>query len=191
MINNILVEADVYREHFVCHIDRCKGICCIEGDFGAPLEPDEEDILRDIQHKLKDYVEEISWDLIQSRGATRYYPQNKSVGTPIHQDGRCAYAVYNQDGSIGCGIEHAWRDGEIDFRKPVSCHLYPIRIKKHPTNGMEMVTYERWDICSPACVNGRQLGEKLHEFTREALIRKYGEAFFDQLKEAVEDNEKI
>ena len=189
MINNILVEAAVYQEHFVCNIDRCKGICCIEGDFGAPLEPEEEKILHEIKDKLEEYVEPESWAFLTQHGPTRNYPQNKSVGTPIHDDGRCAYAVFNQDGSIGCGIEHAWRDGKIDFRKPVSCHLYPIRIKKHPTNGMEMVTYERWDICAPACGHGTNLNVKLHEFTKDALVRKYGNDFYDQFEATVRETD--
>ncbi len=186
MINNIMVEADVYENYFVCNIDRCKGICCIEGDYGAPVEKHEEETLKTIYNKIDDYLEPDSVTFLKTTGPTAYYEENKSVGTPIHEDGRCAYAVYNKDGSIGCGIEHAWRDGKIDFRKPVSCHLYPIRIKKNPANGMELMTYEKWSICNPACGNGEKLDVTLHEFAKEAIERKYGEQFYEQLQAAVE-----
>ncbi len=186
MINNVIIEADVYQRHFVCHIDRCKGICCVEGDFGAPLEPAEEKIIEEIHDKISAYLEPDSVEYLKEKGPTNYFAENKSVGTPIHDDGRCAYAVFNNDGSIGCGIEHAWLDGKIDFQKPVSCHLYPIRIKKNKTNGMEMVTYERWEICAPACGNGQNLGVRLHEFAKDAMTRKYGEAFYEQLVAAVD-----
>ena len=186
MINNVLVEPAVYQSHFVCHIERCKGICCIEGDYGAPLEPEEIDILEQIQSEIQEYLEPSSVKYLESSEPTTYYAENKSVGTPIHDDGRCVYAVYNMDGSIGCGIEHAWLDKKIDFRKPVSCHLYPIRIKKNVENGMELVSYEKWSICSDACTHGDDLGVKLHEFTKDALIRKYGESFYQQLEEATE-----
>lgn len=185
MINNVIVEADVYENYFVCNIDKCKGMCCIEGDFGAPLEEDEIDIISSIQDKIADYLEPDSLAYLKENGPTTYYPENKSVGTPVHEDGRCAYAVFNKDGSIGCGIEHAWRDKKIDFQKPVSCHLYPIRIKKNPTNGLEMMTYERWGICSPACGHGEKLDVTVFEFCKDAVARKYGEEFVDQLSAAV------
>ncbi len=185
MINNVIVESDVYENYFVCHIDRCKGICCIEGDFGAPLEAHEEKILAQIYDKIDLYLEPESVEFLKTSGPSTYYEENKSVGTPIHDDGRCAYAVYSEDGSIGCGIENAWRDGKIDFRKPISCHLYPIRIKSNPRNGMEMMTYEKWSICNPACSNGAQLDVTLHEFAKEAIERKYGQEFYEQLEAAV------
>jgi len=186
MINNVIVESDVYENYFVCNIERCKGVCCVEGDFGAPLEQQEEAILADIYDKIPEYLEPSSVELLEENGPTTYYPENKSVGTPVHEDGRCAYAVYAKDGGIGCGIENAWREGKIDFRKPISCHLYPIRIKENPSNGMEMMTYERWGICNPACSNGEKLDVTLHEFAKDAIIRKYGEAFYDQLLAAVD-----
>lgn len=182
-----MVEDGVYASNFVCHINRCKGICCIEGDFGALLEEEEVDILLDIQEAIKPYLEPESIPFLDENGPTTYYEENKSIGTPVHADGRCAYAVYNQDGSIGCGIEHAYFDGQIDFRKPISCHLYPIRIKKHPENGMELMTYEKWHICAPACSHGDKLGVRLYQFTREAIERKYGQEFFDQLSDAVDN----
>lgn len=187
MINNVIVEADVYEKHFVCNIDRCKGMCCIDGDFGAPLEKDEIDILEDIQDKITDYLEPESVEYLKENGATTYYAENKTIGTPVHDDGRCAYAVFNNDGSIGCGIEHAWLDKKIDFRKPISCHLYPIRIKKNETSGMEMMTYERWSICNPACGMGKKLDVTVLEFSKDPIIRKYGEEFHTQLEAAVKE----
>lgn len=186
MINNVIVEGDVYEDNFVCNVDRCKGVCCIEGDFGAPLEHEEEAELANIYDKIDNYLEPESVAFLKENGPTQFFPENSSVGTPVHEDGRCAYAVYNKDGSIGCGIEHAWLDKKITFRKPVSCHLYPIRIKKHPTNGMEMMTYERWNICQPACANGKKLGVTLFDFAKDAVRRKYGDDFVEQLEEAVQ-----
>ena len=185
MINNVIVHTDVYENYFVCNIDRCKGVCCVEGDFGAPLEKHEEEILSHIYNKIDEYLEPESITFLKANGPTAYYAENKTVGTPVHDDGRCVYAVYNEDGSIGCGIEHAWRDNKTDFRKPISCHLYPIRIKTNPYNGVEMLTYEKWSICNPACRNGEKLDVTLHEFAKEAIIRKYGEDFYEQLEAAV------
>lgn len=190
LINNVVIEEDVYRDHFVCHIEKCKGICCVEGDYGAPLEKEEEKILEQLYLEITDYFEPESVAYLKENGPTTYYKENKKVGTPIHEDGRCAYAVFNADGSIGCGIEHAWKDGKTDFRKPISCHLYPIRIKQNQTNGMEMITYERWGICSPACDLGDELGVSVMEFSKDSLVRKYGEEFYDQLEEAVEQIKK-
>ena len=186
MINNVIVEADIYENFFVCNIEKCKGICCVEGDFGAPLEKNEEKILEDIQEEVKPYLEKESLAFLQDNGPTTYYEENKSVGTPIHEDGRCAYAVFNQDGSIGCGIEHAWRDKKIDFQKPISCHLYPIRIKSNSANGMEMMTYEKWSICNAACSNGENLDVTLVEFCKDSIVRKYGPDFYEQLDAAVQ-----
>lgn len=190
MINNVIVEGDVYEESFVCQIESCKGICCIEGDFGAPLEESELAEMDAIHGKIDAYLEPESVEFLRKNGPTQYFAENSSIGTPVHDDGRCAYAVYNQDGSIGCGIEHAWLDKKIAFRKPVSCHLYPIRIKKHPTNGMEMMTYERWNICSAACSNGKKLGVSLLEFAKDAVVRKYGSEFVEQLEEAADTMKK-
>lgn len=187
MINNVIVESDVYESLFVCNIDKCKGICCIEGDFGAPLEENEIIILEQIQEIVAPYLEKESIAYLKENGPTTYYAENKTIGTPVHEDGRCAYAVFNKDGSIGCGIEHAWRDKKIDFQKPLSCHLYPIRIKSNATNGMEMMTYERWDICSDACSYGKELDAPLYKFCKDSVVRKYGEEFFVQLEAAVEE----
>jgi hypothetical protein len=187
MINNVIVDSDVYENYFVCNIDRCKGMCCIEGDFGAPLEEEEINILDDIHDKISDYLEPDSVKFLKENGATAYYTENKTVGTPIHEDGRCAYAVFNKDGSIGCGIEHAWLDKKIDFQKPISCHLYPIRIKKNQTSGMEMMTYEKWDICNPACSHGKKLDVTVFEFSKDSIVRKYGEEFHAQLEAAVKE----
>ncbi len=181
IINNIIVNDELFEEHFACNLDACKGACCWEGDYGAPLEPEEVEILENIQKILLEFIDERSIALLNKEGGIRFYQDKKIMGTNLHEDGACVYL--NTEGPISyCGIERAWKEKKIDFRKPISCHLYPIRIEENYVSGFETLNYDVWDICSAACVKGKEEKIKVFEFAKEAIQRKYGEAFYEQLE---------
>ncbi|MFN8236625.1 MAG: DUF3109 family protein [Chitinophagales bacterium] len=184
LIDDILISDDVVEKQFVCNIKKCKGICCVEGDSGAPVEKSETKILKKIYPKIKKYLLPEGIKAIEEQGAFVDEPDDEYTpyATPLIDGGACAYVNYEKDGTITCGIEKAWKDGVIDFRKPISCHLYPIRIK--PMETVTAVNYDVWDICSDACVLGRKLKVPVYVFVKDALIRKFGEDFYAALDQA-------
>jgi hypothetical protein len=185
LIKNVLIADDVINADFACKISKCKGVCCEEGDYGAPLEPSEVDTLQLIREELEPYLSAKSLEYLQVNECWSYFKEIKKPGTPLHEDGSCIYAIKDKIGVLHCAIELAWKDGKYDFRKPISCQLYPIRVKENPENGMEFLLYDKWDICAPACQNGLELGLPVYVYLKDALIRKYGEDFYKQLEETV------
>jgi len=185
-IGKTIVSLDLITSHFTCNLQTCKGACCVTGDSGAPLEPDEAEILGDIFHVLRPYLSEKSVKSIEEQGTSVIDIERDTV-TPLIDGKECAYVVF-ENGIAFCAIEKAYNDGLIPFRKPVSCHLYPIRIKKY--REFEAVNYDRWNICKDAVDLGNQLSSPVYRFTQDALIRKYGNDWFDMLKIAA-DNLRI
>jgi hypothetical protein len=177
-VGEILVSDDIASEEFVCNLTRCKGACCVEGEYGAPLENDELPILRDIYPKVKPYLTEAGIHSIEVKG-THVLDAEGDFSTPTIGKAECAYSVYDEKGILKCGIEKAWSEGKTTFRKPISCHLYPIRITKK--KDFEAVNYHRWEVCSPACALGKSLKVPLYVFLKEALIRKYGGEWYEEL----------
>jgi len=178
-IDNILVSDEVIEEQFVCNLDKCKGGCCEDGDAGAPLEKDELDELNNIYAVVKPYLTSAGISAIEKQGK---YVYDREFGwvTPTIKGKMCAYGYRDKKGIIKCGIEQAYNDGKTDWKKPISCHLYPIRINKTKTN--ELVNYEpRETLCSAACVLGKKLQVPVYVFLKESLIRKYGEEFYNVL----------
>jgi len=172
-----VISLDVITSNFTCDLNACKGACCISGDSGAPLEPDEVRILDEIFPAIRCYLSDESVRTIETLGTSVIDIENDTV-TPLNDGKECAY-VYFEKGIAFCAIEKAYNDGVINFRKPVSCHLYPVRIKKYKHN--DAVNYDRWEICSPAIVNGNNLKTPVYQFTRVALERKYGKDWFNKL----------
>lgn len=180
IIEDTLISNAVVEEHFVCDLLRCKGACCEEGDFGAPLEEAELQQIQDNLEGIKPFMTEAGRKLLSTEGFVEPDDFNHPVTTTLH--GRdCIFAV-RDNGILGCAIEKAWKSGKSDFQKPISCHLYPIRIQRYPN--YEAVNYHEWDICSPACENGKALKMPVYQFLKAPLIRKYGQDWFDQLDEA-------
>ncbi|MBX3241336.1 MAG: DUF3109 family protein [Chitinophagaceae bacterium] len=180
-IDNILLSDEIVKEQFVCDLAKCKGGCCEDGDAGAPLTGKETDILNEIFETLKPYLTREGLTEIEQKG--RYF-YDKSFGwvTPTINGGICAYGFRDEKGIIKCGIEQAYLDGKITWKKPISCHLYPIKIKT--TKTYEIVNYEpRETLCSPACKLGRKLKVPVYVFLKEAIIRKYGEDFYGVLEQ--------
>lgn len=181
IVQDKLVSDDVVQEQFVCNLKACKGACCWEGDYGAPLETAELPILRDIFERVKPYLRPEGIAAIEAQGTHVWYePAGENV-TPLLNDGPCAYMTFNEMGIAQCGIEQAWKAGVVDFQKPISCHLYPIRVEKNEAIGFEALNYDRWDICSAACRLGKQESVRVYEFVKDALVRKYGIDFYEEL----------
>lgn len=185
IIDDKYISDEVIEEQFVCNLSACKGACCVAGDCGAPLDKAEVKTLKKVYPLVKPYLREEGIREIEKTG-TNTVDDEYGYVTPIVNNGICAYATINELGVVGCGIEKAYNDGIVDFKKPISCHLYPIRVKKYET--FEAVNYDRWDICSPACKNGKQLQVPVYRFLKDAIIRKYGEEFYTVLDKIARKN---
>ena len=186
-IDDKLISEDLFSEEFVCNLAKCKGICCVEGDAGAPLEEDETKILDEIYPKIKPYLRPEGIQAIEEQGTYTLDFEGDLV-TPLVNNTECAYVIFDEKGYTKCAIEKAYEDGVIDWQKPISCHLYPIRITEY--SNFSAINYHEWDICSDACTLGKELGVKVYQFLKKPLIRKYGEEFYQTLSEAAEEWEK-
>ena len=186
-IDDKLISEDLFSEEFVCNLAKCKGICCVEGDAGAPLDEDETKILDEIYPKIKPYLRPEGIQAIEEQGTYTLDFEGDLV-TPLVNNAECAYVIFDEKGYTKCAIEKAYEDGVIDWQKPISCHLYPIRITEY--SNFSAVNYHEWDICSDACTLGKELGVKVYQFLKKPLIRKYGEEFYQTLSEAAEEWEK-
>lgn len=177
-IDNTLVSSEVLEKKFVCDLAACKGACCIEGDAGAPLEDNEVSVLEEIYPAVQPYLRKEGIDAIEKQGKYVKDVDGEFV-TPLVNNAECAYAIFEPDGTTKCGIEKAYLDKKINFKKPISCHLYPIRIKSYQR--FDAVNYHEWQICQPACDCGNKLNVKVFQFLKEPLVRKYGEEWFNKL----------
>ena len=186
-IDDKLISEDLFSEEFVCNLAKCKGICCVEGDAGAPLDEDETKILDEIYPKIKPYLRPEGIQAIEEQGTYTLDFEGDLV-TPLVNNAECAYVIFDEKGYTKCAIEKAYEDGVINWQKPISCHLYPIRITEY--SNFSAINYHEWDICSDACTLGKELGVKVYQFLKKSLIRKYGEDFYQTLSEAAEEWEK-
>ena len=182
-LGKTILSDDIKEQFFVCNLEKCKGACCVEGDLGAPLEESELPILEEIYNKVKPYLTVEGIKAIERQG-TYILDEDREYSTPTIEGKECAYAVYDEKGILKCGIEQAYLDGKTDFKKPISCHLYPIRATKY--SEFEALNYDRWDICSPACDLGSSLNVPIYKFLKEPLIRRYGQQWYADLVKIIE-----
>jgi len=187
MIDNVLISDEVIDKHFLCNLNACKGACCWEGDLGAPLEIEECQTLDAIYEQVRPFLRAEGIEVIEQEGTYTYNPKKKEYATPLVDGGPCAYMVYDELGIAKCGIELAHKAGAVDFLKPISCHLYPVRVLKDANGAMEALNYDQWDICSAACELGEKEQLPVYQFVRPAIERKYGKAFYEQLAAAAKD----
>ena len=180
-IGKTLISEAIIDNEFACNLSACKGECCVAGDAGAPLEHEELDILKTIYPKVKPYLRTEGIQAIEEQG-THIISEFGHAETPLVQGKECAYVRFSENGTALCGIETAYRAGDIDFKKPISCELYPIRVQK--LSSVEAINYDRWDICSDACTLGKSLETPVYKFTKNALIRKFGEDWYTELENA-------
>lgn len=182
-VQNTLVHEDVIKENFVCNLSKCKGACCIEGDSGAPLERSELAVLEEIYPLVKPYMAEKGIEAIEKSGAWVKDFEGDYTTPCVDTNKECAYVTW-ENGITKCAIEKAYEQGIISWQKPISCHLYPIRITSYPE--FDVLHYDRWNICSDACSFGKELKVSVHEFLKGPLIRKYGEEWYEELKTEAE-----
>ncbi|MGB1293951.1 MAG: DUF3109 family protein [Flavobacteriales bacterium] len=176
---NTLISEELFEEEFVCNLSACKGACCVEGDGGAPLKKEEAHEIEQNWDIIKTYLPKKSIEQVEQEGFSAI-GYDGGLEAPLVNEKECVYVEFLDDGSLRCGIEHAHADGKIDFLKPESCHLYPIRIQKLPT--FESLLYNRWDICSDACTLGKELQIPVYKFLKQPLITKYGEEWYKELE---------
>lgn len=180
-VEGVLIHEDVLKEEFVCNLNACKGACCVEGDAGAPLEKDELAVLKEIYPAVKPYMTEKGIAAIEEYG-THVIDGDGDYTTPcVDGNKECAY-VFWQDGITKCAIEKAFEDGKVKWKKPISCHLYPIRITAYPE--FDILNYDRWHICHAACTLGHKLNVPVYSFLKDPLIRKYGEEWYSALEKS-------
>lgn len=177
-IGNAIVSLDVIEKQFVCDLASCRGECCLYGDSGAPLEPEEESILEKIYDEIKPFLRPDGVKAIEQLGTSMIDPDGDLV-TPLIMNRECAYTLV-ENGIYKCAIERAFLKKKIMFRKPASCHLFPIKIKNH--SEFESVNYEQWEICKPARVRGEKMGIPVYRFLKDSLIRKYGKKWYGELE---------
>ena len=182
IIDDTLISDEVYTEFFVCNLSACFGGCCVHGDAGAPLEKQEAKILDNIYPIIKPYLRKEGIEAIETTGK-HVKDIDGEYTTPLVKGRECAYVIFDENKIAKCGIEKAWEDKKTEFQKPISCHLYPIRITKY--SNYEAVNYHRWPICDPARKYGKKLKVRVYEFLKDSLIRKYGQHWYTQLDEYV------
>ena len=186
-IDDTIISEVLLEKKFVCNLKACKGACCVEGDAGAPLEEDELAQLEKVYPIVKEYLSEDSIKVLEQDLYT--VDSDGDYVTTLINDKECAYVVFEEDGASKCGIEQAYLDGKTEWKKPISCHLFPVRLTKYES--FTAVNYAYWDICDDACVLGEQLGVKTYQFLKEPLIRKFGVKWFKELELADKNIDSI
>lgn len=177
-LGKTIVSEDILSKEFVCNLSACKGACCVDGDAGAPLTDNEKIILEDIYPKVKPFLRKAGVSAIESFG-TSVIGTDGTLETTLIDNKDCAYVIFDGKTAL-CGIEQAYNQGFINFKKPVSCHLYPIRVKDFTE--FAAVNYDKWEICDAACSLGKELEVPVYKFVKEALIRRFGENWYKELE---------
>lgn len=186
-VDDKLLSADIFEKRFVCDLNACKGACCVDGDSGAPLTEEEVTIIEDNLDQIIPYMRKEGIEEVNKQGVFYMDFDNEPVTTLVNNN-ECAFVYIDDNGIAKCAIEKANREGKIDFKKPISCHLYPIRVAK--LRMYTAVNYHKWNICSDACKLGEQLNVKVYQFLKEPIIRKWGEEFYKELEKIDQELEK-
>ena len=183
-IGDVLISDEVLTERFVCDLEKCMGACCIEGDAGAPVDLDEIMQIEEVLPIIWDQLSIPARKVLNKQGVAYADPEGQLV-TSIVNDKDCVFTCYDEKGCCYCALEKAYREGKTKFYKPLSCHLYPIRHKK--VGALDALNYHQWEVCKAAVLLGQQKDVRVYEFLKEPLIRKFGEAWYQELLDAVEE----
>ena len=178
-LGKTIVSEDIIKKDFVCNLSACKGACCVAGDAGAPLEKEETKILDDIYEIVKPFLRKEGIDAIEAQG-TWVTGDFGELETPLINNEECAYVIFDEHNTALCAIEEAYNQGMVDWKKPISCHLYPVRVKDY--SEFAAVNYNKWDICDDACSLGKELQVPVYKFVKQALVRKFGQHWYDELE---------
>jgi hypothetical protein len=177
-IEDKIVSTELFENYFVCHLEKCKGLCCVYGDAGAPLEESETLLLEENLERIKPFLRKEGVAAIEEKGTWEFDGDGDRV-TPLMGHDDCAYSVID-NGIARCGIENAYQSDIIGFQKPISCHLYPIRLSR--IGNSTALNYHRWDVCKPATKLGKDYDMPVFRFLREAIERAFGEDFYTELE---------
>ena len=180
-IKDALVSLDVVERFFLCDLNKCLGECCIEGDAGAPITEEEMETLKRILPDVWDELLPKAQEVIKEKGVA-YVDEEGDLVTQIVDGKNCVFSCYGENGMCYCAIEKKYREGKVDFYKPISCHLYPLRLTEYAQ--FTAVNYHRWKICKCAEVLGRKEGVRVYQFLKEPLIRRFGAEWYAELEEA-------
>ena len=181
IIGQTLVSEELLEEQFVCDLNACKGACCVEGESGAPLEQDELLKLEDSLEAARPYMRPEGIAVIDAEGPYTVDDDGDFVTSLVGKHGECAFVTFDQKGIAKCSLEQAYNDGRTSWKKPISCHLYPVRLAQ--LKEYVAVNYHRWQVCEPACACGKSLKVPVYKFLKEPLIRRFGEAWYSELEE--------
>jgi hypothetical protein len=185
-LNKTIVSEEILEKEFVCNLSACKGACCVDGDAGAPLDKSEVEKLKEIYPKIKPFLRKEGIKAIEEQG-TSVIGEDGEDETTLIGGKDCAYVIFDKKTAL-CGIEQAYNQGIVDWKKPVSCHLYPIRVKEYAD--FSAVNYHKWHICDDACSLGKELDVPVYKFLKEALIRKFGQEWYDELEKVAQEMKK-
>ena len=183
-IDDKIISLDIIEQKFLCDTSQCLGECCVDGDSGAPLEKDEIKILEEILPVVWNDLSEKSQQVIEKQGVS-YIDEDCEAVTSIVGNSECVFAYFDEKGVCKCAIEKAYREGKTNFYKPVSCHLYPIRVAKY--HDFVAVNYHQWNVCEVARTLGKMRGIAVYQFLKEPLIRKFGAEWYAQLEIAAQN----
>ena len=183
-IDKTLISEDVLEKKFVCDLNACKGECCVAGASGAPLDKEELPILDSVLEEVKPYMNKKGLMAIEKSGAYVIDSDGDYTTTLVSSEAECAFVYFDENKIAKCAIEKAYLEGKIKWKKPISCHLYPIRISKH--KHYDAVNYSKWNICKPACECGKKLDVPVYKFLKEPLIRKYGKNGYKDLEKSAQ-----
>lgn len=182
LLNDTLISEEIIENQFVCNLDKCKGACCVQGDRGAPIDDNDRLSIEKNFNSIKSFMNPEFLKDVESNGFYEIDDDGEMV-TTCQPTGECNFVVY-QNGMAACAIENAYAAGMSDYKKPISCHLYPARVKK--LSEYTVVNYHNWHICSDACQLGAELKVPVYQFLKEPLIRKFGQEWFDELSQIAE-----
>ncbi len=183
LLGEHVISEEIFDEQFICDIKACKGACCVQGDSGAPLEEDELDKLDENLEAVLPYLPKKGQEALRRQGAFVVDVDGDYTTPLVAEKKECAYTVFAKDGTAKCGIELAWQEGKSNFQKPISCHLYPIRVAKLK-EGSYALNYHKWQICKAACALGKKEQVSVFDFLKEPLTKRFGEDFVNELEEA-------
>lgn len=182
-IKDTLISLDLVERYFCCDLDSCLGECCIDGDAGAPITEEERGKLEEVLPAVIDDLLPAARREIEENGVA-YVDCEGDLVTSIVDGRNCVFTTYGPGGMCMCALEKAWREGRIDFMKPMSCHLYPVRIREY--DGFTAVNFHRWKICKCAEILGRKNGIRAYRFLEGPLVRRFGREWYDELVEAAD-----
>lgn len=182
-IGKTIVSEEIIENDFVCNLSACKGACCVDGDAGAPLDKEEAELLKDIYPKVKPFLRKKGIEAIKNQDVF-ITTEEGELETPLIDETDCAYVIFDEKNTALCAIEEAYNQGEISWKKPVSCHLYPIRVRDYTE--FSGVNYHKWKICDDACSLGQELQVPVYKFVKEALVRKFGIDWYEELEKAAQ-----